>query len=537
MSTIPPSRPASPSRRWRLQTRLIVLASLVLILVGAGIGAASWWSVRTSLMSDLDTQLSGMTQHARSDPGPGISPGDGPGGGGSSSSGSSAVDQALRYLFQPGVGDGALVVVGTDDAAEGLIAEAGRARPQALSDRAVEALLGVETVSAGPGADGADGTGAQSSSSAGHQSIDIPGFGRYRVVAFDDAGTTTVYGVPQKNVDSALERTAFTTVLVVLIGVIATALLMAVIIHRQLRDLRDVARTAREVTDLELGAGKPELALRVPSELAVPGTEVGDVGASVNRMLDHVGSALDERYRGTEQMRRFVADASHELRTPIATIRGWADLTRPYRDELPAEVTASLAKIDSGALRMSSLVDDLLLLARLEAGRQPTKEDTVDVSALLLELVEDAHVLSPAHSIVLDLPPEALEVRGETDQVRQVVSIVLTNACVHTPVGTRVHVEAEPAAGAGVGAGSRADPFVTVRISDDGPGIPEGIRDSVFDRFVRGDASRTRAGGVRGGSSGLGLAIAAGLVDLMQGSVTMETSDSGTVFTLRLRAA
>lgn len=509
-------------RRWRLQTRLIVLAGLVLLLVGAGIGAASWLSVRTSLMSDLDAQLTSMTSHARSGEGPGSGPGSNSGPGttsGPDTESSVAVDSALRYLFQPGVGDGALVVVDSGDGGEGLIAEAGLSRPRPLSASAIDALLDVDP--AGSGSD--------------HESVRVPGFGAYRVVAFDDGGTTTVYGVPQGNVDGALERTAWTTAFVVLIGVIATAALMAVIIHRQLRDLRDVARTATEVADLELSAGKPELELRVPAELAVPGTEVGDVGASVNRMLDHIDSALEERYRGTEQMRRFVADASHELRTPIATIRGWADLTRPYRDDLPAEVTTSLGKIDSGASRMSSLVDDLLLLARLEAGRQPTREDTVDVSSLLVDLVEDAHVVNPDHSISLDVPPEALEVRGAVDQVRRVVSIVLTNACVHTPPGTRVQVEAV-ATRKPIG-GQLPSDVVAIRISDDGQGIPPEIRDKVFDRFVRGDPSRARQDGTKGGSSGLGLAIAAGLVELMHGSISMSSTDEGTTFELRLPAA
>lgn len=183
---------------------------------------------------------------------------------------------------------------------------------------------------------------------------------------------------------------------------------------------------------------------------------------------------------------------------------------------------------------MSSLVDDLLLLARLEAGRQPTSEDTVDVSSLLVELVEDAHVVNPDHSISLDVPPEALEVRGEVDQVRRVVSIVLTNACVHTPPGTRAHVEAQvtrkPVSG------QLPSDIVAIRISDDGQGIPPDIRDRVFDRFVRGDASRARQDGVKGGSSGLGLAIASGLVDLMHGSIAMSSTDAGTTFELRLPA-
>lgn len=184
---------------------------------------------------------------------------------------------------------------------------------------------------------------------------------------------------------------------------------------------------------------------------------------------------------------------------------------------------------------MSSLVDDLLLLARLEAGRQPTREDTVDVSSLLVELVEDVHVVNPDHAISLDVPPEALEVRGAADQVRRVVSIVLTNACVHTPPGTNVHVEAlatrKPVSG------QLPSDVVAIRISDDGQGIPPEIRDRVFDRFVRGDPSRTRQDGAKGGSSGLGLSIAAGLVELMRGGISMSSTDAGTTFELRLPAA
>lgn len=516
-------------RQWRLQTRLIVIASMVLALVGVGIGAASWWSVRTSLMSELDGQLDAMAGFARAETGPKLTSGRSLDIGMNEQT-PDQVDSALKFLFQPGVGDGALVAVDSDRGSQGLIAEVGRMQPQTLPQSAVTSLLAGADDSVGA----QDGDSGVSGPEGTHLTVDVPGYGKYRVVAFDNDGTRTVYGVPQNDVDSALERTALTTAAVVLIGVLATVLLMAVIIHRQLRDLRDVARTAREVTDLELGAGKPELALRVPSELAVPGTEVGDVGASVNRMLDHVGSALEERYRGTEQMRRFVADASHELRTPIATIRGWADFTRPYRDEIPADVQTSLGKIDVGALRMSSLVDDLLLLARLEAGKQPTKEDTVDVSALLLELVEDAHVLYPEHSIVVDIPPTALEVRGSYEQVRQAVSIVLTNACVHTPTGTRIHLLAERIAEQ---ANAGPAPAVVIRISDNGPGVPEEIRDSVFDRFVRGDAARSRGQGVRGGSSGLGLAIAYGLVDLMGGRLSLVETDSGCAFEFHLRAA
>ncbi|RBP62363.1 two-component system OmpR family sensor kinase [Brevibacterium sanguinis] len=494
------------ARRMTLRSRLIAIAVSVLVIVGFGIGAASYLTVRSSLMGDLDSQLQEMAAQAGGQtrpPGePGPDPGDGPGPG-------------LRYLFQPGVGDGAVVVAEGAGEDRGLIARTGSGEPLDLPAEAVAAFAATAP---------ADGSRPET--------VTIPDLGAYRVVSTTEGvgpdSVTTVFGLPQARVDASLGRIAVTTALVVTAGVVLTAVLLGVLIHRQLGELRDVARTARKVTELDLGAGRPELSLRVPDELAVPGTEVGDVGASMNRMLDHVSRALEERYRGNEQMRRFVADASHELRTPIATIRGWADLTKPHRENVPPEVSLSLSRIDSGAERMSRLVDDLLLLARLEAGRQP-EEGTTDVSAILVELVEDAHVVHRDHDIALDLPPRALEVRGTGDRVRQVVSAVVTNACVHTPPGTRVSVEARAE-----GRGSDAE--VVVSVTDDGPGIPEEIVGRVFDRFVRGDSSRSREDGAEGGSSGLGLAIVKGLVDLMGGSVAVDSSASGTTFLLRFRA-
>ncbi len=299
--------------RMTLRSRLIIIAVSVLVVVGVGIGAASFLTVRSALMGDLDSQLQEMSEQAGGqarppgDPGPGAEEPPGPG---------------LRYLFQPGVGDGAVVVADGPDEDRGLIARTGSGEPLELSAEAVAAFA-----EAGKAEDGRPRT------------VTVTELGSYRIVAVSEtigAGTvTTVFGLPQSRVDASLRQIAVTTALVVGAGVVLTAALLGVLIHRQLKELRDVARTARKVTELDLREGKPELSLRVPAELSIPGTEVGDVGASMNTMLDHVSGALDERYRGNEQMRRFVADASHELRTPIATMRGWADLTRPHRGRRP----------------------------------------------------------------------------------------------------------------------------------------------------------------------------------------------------------
>ena len=236
--------------------------------------------------------------------------------------------------------------------------------------------------------------------------------------------------------------------------------------------------------------------------------------------------------QGSEsKLRQFVADASHELRTPLASVQGYAQLARRDIDE--ASRTQALERISSEGARMASLVEEMLTLARLD-GDRALKRENVDVIPLILDALSDAHVVAPDHAWALG---EAVDVQvlGDEAALRQILTNLLANARVHTPAGTRVTVSltrvpqgAEPAKGAPTSS------MVTLRVADDGPGIPAEIRDRVFDRFVRGDSSRTRDGH---GSSGLGMSIVESLARAMGGSVRLVDSEKGTVIDVTLPAA
>jgi two-component system OmpR family sensor kinase len=250
---------------------------------------------------------------------------------------------------------------------------------------------------------------------------------------------------------------------------------------------------------------------------------VGQLSAAFNQMLGHVQTALEEREGSEARLRRFVADASHELRTPLAGIRSYAELARRSTDVVPDEVSHALGRVESEALRMGLLVDDLLLLARLDSGR-PLEQEDVDLSRLVIEVTNDARVAGPDHRWSLDLPDEPLVVRGDEHRLHQVVANLLSNARIHTPAGTSVVVRL-----------SRDQPAghnVLLCVIDDGPGIPAELQATVFERFVRADDSRSRANG----STGLGLAIAHAVVKAHGGSLTLTSDPGGTRFRICLPA-
>jgi two-component system OmpR family sensor kinase len=193
------------------------------------------------------------------------------------------------------------------------------------------------------------------------------------------------------------------------------------------------------VSALPLARGEVSLPERVPD--ADPRTEVGQVGAALNRMLDHVAAALETRHASETQLRQFVADASHELRTPLAAITGYTELVG--RAELPADAAYSVARISSQAERMTTLVEDLLLLARLDAGR-PLERAPVDLTRLVLDAVDDARVAGPDHRWALALPSEPVVVTGDALRLTQVITNLLANARTHTPAGTTVTVTLNP---------------------------------------------------------------------------------------------
>lgn len=339
--------------------------------------------------------------------------------------------------------------------------------------------------------------------------IDLGGsLGDYRVMAGRELdGDLRVVGLavgPQ-------QRTIAALTLVILLGSVAGLVAMWLLgmwlVRRNLRPLRRVAETATRVSMLPLSSGEVALPERVAEVDTDPRTEVGQVGAALNGLLEHVDNALTARHRSEQRVRQFVADASHELRTPLASIRGYAELSRRERDPVPESVSHAMGRIESEAKRMGSLVEDLLLLARLDSGR-PLERTAVDLSQMVVDAVSDAHAAAPEHRWELDLPDEPVEVVGDRGRLHQVVVNLLANARTHTPAGTRIRTGLAREAG-----------WVKLTVSDNGPGVPVELRPHVFERFARGDTSRNRAGG----STGLGLSIVSAVVAAHGGRVELST--------------
>jgi len=338
--------------------------------------------------------------------------------------------------------------------------------------------------------------------------VSLPGLGDYRVVAAGVGDEVLVAGLPTRDVDAALGRLVTAELLLVALGTGVAAVAGVVVVRRQLAPLREVAGTAHRVAELPLASGDVEVAERVPERLTDDRTEVGQVGAALNALLAHVETSLAARHRSEQQVRQFVADASHELRTPLATIRGYTELAQQHPDDVPA-VRQALARVQVESGRMASLVEDLLLLARLDAGR-PLAREPVDLTRLLLEAVADARVRAPDHAWQLELPDDPVEVTGDEPRLHQVASNLLANAATHTPPGTTVTVTAD------------ADGLA---VHDDGPGFEPALAERAFERFTRGDAARTRQAG---SSAGLGLALVDAIVAAHGGRVALSSRPGDT---------
>jgi two-component system OmpR family sensor kinase len=326
-----------------------------------------------------------------------------------------------------------------------------------------------------------------------------------------------VTGLPLRDVDETVLSTGLILGGIALTGLLAAAAAGALIVRRTLQPLQDVARTAGRVAELPLDRGEVAIAERVPARYTDPRTEIGQLGLALNRMLGHVDNALAARHESETRVRQFVADASHELRTPLAAVRGYAELVRRGGDASP-EVAHAIGRVESEAARMTTLVDDLLLLARLDSGR-PLDRAPVDLSRLVVDAVSDARVAGPEHHWRLALPAEPVTAPGDAARLHQVLANLLSNARTHTPPGTTVTTGL-----------STSDGEVVLTVTDDGPGIPEHLRPEIFERFARGDSSRSRAAG----STGLGLAIVAAVVQAHGGEVDVESRPGHTEFTVWL---
>ena len=262
--------------------------------------------------------------------------------------------------------------------------------------------------------------------------------GDYELTAVRQSGGGPVLftGLPLKNVEGTLRNVEIAEAAVFAIVVLLVAGTGVGLVRLSLRPLRRVAATATMVTKLPLDT-EVSLPARVPDD--DPRTEVGQVGAAFNRMLQHVESALERRAASESRLRRFAADASHELRTPLSSIRGYAELALRHRGPVPEDVTHALHRVESESARMSVLVDELLLLARLDAGR-PLEREPVDLTRLTIEATSDARVASPSHRWQLELPDEPLTVRGDEFRLRQVLGNLLSNAAKHTPADSTITV-------------------------------------------------------------------------------------------------
>jgi two-component system OmpR family sensor kinase len=388
--------------------------------------------------------------------------------------------------------------------------------------------------------------------------VEVSGLGSFRAVSTTtERGEPSITAMSTAAVTETLEGYLLVEAGLVAAGIVLASVLGTWLVRRSLRPLDSLADAAVHVSELPLDRGEVEEIPRVDEQFTDERTEVGQVGAALNRMLDHVEASLTARHESETQVRQFVADASHELRTPLASIRGYSELVRRSPDQVPPDTLRALDRIESEALRMGDLVEDLLLLARLDAGR-PIDRDPVDLAALAIDAVADAHAASRDHVWELDLPlaggegpvvegdegsttgdrdPAEVDtltldgdgilaegdalwadgddtfdipdvtVVGDEARLRQVFTNLLGNARVHTPPGTRVVVSIRP----------DGEDHVVLSVTDDGPGIPPALLPSLFQRFSRGDSARNRVGG----STGLGLAIAQAVVQAHGGEISV----------------
>ena len=472
-----------------LTSRLVVTTVLIVLLVTAVIGTATTFAVRSYLTDQLDQDVRDNLASMRF-----------------------RLEGPQGLPAAPTVGEagngrpGSLQAIWSEDGQRaGQVSDqrsTGRVLAVRLSDTALAELAGLPA-------------GAEPAA----RTVDLEGVGSYRVLVERLDGTYTIAaGLPTDEVDAAVTNVLWWEVLLAILAVSGAIGAALVVVRRQLRPLREVAATAHSVAALPLESGRVDIAERVPDHLTDERTEVGQVGAALNTLLAHVETSLDARHRSEQQVRQFVADASHELRSPLATIAGYTELARRRPDDA-AGVRTALDKVEEESGRMTSLVEDLLLLARLDAGR-PLDRAPVDLTRLLLEAVSDARVVASDHHWRLDVPDDAVdapyEVLGDGLRLHQVVTNLLSNARRYTPPGTTVTVAV------------RRDGFT---VHDDGPGFPPDLVAHAFERFARGDAARTRTGEV---GVGLGLALVAAIVTAHGGTVTLSSVPGDTTVDVSL---
>jgi two-component system, OmpR family, sensor histidine kinase TrcS len=350
--------------------------------------------------------------------------------------------------------------------------------------------------------------------------------GPYRVSSQKTrTGDLLVVGVSLDLVDRTINRRIVSATVLSIAALLVTAGLTALVVGYALRPLRRVAVTAAEVAGTPLTGDDHRITARIRPDDTDPNNEVGIVGHTLNRLLDNVDSALAHRAESDRRMRQFITDASHELQTPLAALQGYSELTRQDSAALPPTTEYALARIESEARRMTSLVDELLLLSRLGEGDDLRTED-VDLADIVLNAFNDAAVAAPSHHWIKDLPDDPVWVSGDSDRLHQLVSNLLTNGRVHTPAGVTVKTAIT------CQRFSTDGPYAELTVANNGPDIDPELLPHLFDRFVRAkDAPH------EGGGNGLGLAIVDSIVRAHNGSVAAESAGGRTIFRVRLPLA
>ncbi|WP_416980580.1 sensor histidine kinase [Streptomyces sp. T028] len=364
---------------------------------------------------------------------------------------------------------------------------------------------------------------AQAQTVADHEMVrtgHLRGEGMYRLRACEvEPGVVLVSGAPMDDIDNTVQHLITIQVVTFVLALAALVVFGRAMLRRGLQPLSDMAHTAHGIASHDLTESASRLPLR--ADRPGGGPEVEELRTAFNTMLEHIDDSLAVRAQAEQRLRRFVADASHELRTPLMSVRGYADLFQYAAANAPEERDRHLARLRAEAARMGVLLDDLLLLARLDAAEveTPLRMENADLVELVEQAADAFRASHPGHPLTLAPGPAALPLRMDPHRIRQVLDNLLTNAAVHTPPGTPVSVEVSASPGT-----------ARVRVADRGPGIPPGDRDRVFDRFYRVDKARSRD---RGGS-GLGLSVARSLARAHGGTLELAEDPDTTAFLLTL---